>query len=81
MSIEQQFHATGLTCGHCAAAVSEELRALAGVHAVAVEVLPEGESTVTVTTEHELSDAALAAALDEAGSYALVRPLTPRRTP
>ncbi len=74
MATTQQFHATGLTCGHCAHAVQEELLALQGVHAVDVEVLSGGESTVTVTTDHQLSDDELSAALDEAGSYALVRP-------
>lgn len=74
MATTQQFHATGLTCGHCAHAVKEELMAVPGVHDVEVEVLVDGESTVTVTTEQRLSDAEIAAALDEAGSYALVRP-------
>ncbi len=74
MATTQQFHATGLTCDHCAHAVREELLALQGVHAVDVEVLSGGESTVTVTTDHELSDPEISTALDEAGSYALVRP-------
>jgi copper chaperone len=68
----QQFHATGLTCGHCAAAVTEEVGALEGVGDVAVEVVEGGASLVTVTGVRELTDEEVAAALEEAGGYALV---------
>lgn len=71
MSSTQEFRATGLTCGHCAAAVSEELGALEGVDGVEVEVVAGGLSLVTVTTDRELEAAEVAAALDEAGGYAL----------
>ncbi|KRE60654.1 heavy-metal-associated domain-containing protein [Nostocoides sp. Soil756] len=73
MATTQQFHATGLTCGHCAAAVTEELTALGGVSDVAVEVVADGTSTVSVTADRPLTDPEVAAALDEAGGYALVR--------
>lgn len=73
MATTQQFHATGLTCGHCAAAVTEELTALDGVSDVAVEVVADGTSTVSVTADRPLADPEVAAALDEAGGYALVR--------
>ena len=62
---------TGMTCGHCAHAVTGELRGLDGVHDVRVELSPGGQSAVTVTSEAPLSAAALAAALDEAGGYQL----------
>lgn len=71
MPSTQQFRATGLTCGHCAHAVTEELTALDGVDDVAVEVVSGGESVVTVSGR-QLTDAEVAAALDEAGDYALV---------
>ncbi|PKW27606.1 heavy-metal-associated domain-containing protein [Phycicoccus duodecadis] len=73
MATTQQFHATGLTCGHCAAAVTEELTALDGVADVGVEVVVDGTSTVSVTADRPLTEAEVAAALDEAGGYALVR--------
>ncbi|MBC7306757.1 MAG: heavy-metal-associated domain-containing protein, partial [Dietzia sp.] len=38
----QTFYATGLTCGHCAAAVTEELSALAGVEGVDVTPVRDG---------------------------------------
>ena len=68
----QTFTATGLTCGHCAAAVTEELGALEGVTSVDVEVVDGGASTVTVSAEHDLTREQVAAALDEAGDYHLV---------
>jgi copper chaperone len=62
---------TGMTCEHCVRAVSEELARLPGVAAVAVELVPGGESRVTVTSAAPLSAAAVRTALDEAGSYRL----------
>ena len=73
MSTTLRFEATGLTCGHCARAVSQELMALDGVLDARVEVVSGGASAVTVVTERELSHDEVVAALDEAGEYVLVR--------
>ncbi|HYN67181.1 MAG TPA: heavy-metal-associated domain-containing protein [Ornithinibacter sp.] len=73
MSSTQRFQATGLTCGHCARAVSEELLALDGVLDAEVEVVNGGQSVVTVVAERDLTDAEVTAALVEAGDYVLVR--------
>jgi copper chaperone len=62
---------TGMTCEHCVRAVSEELGRLDGVTAVAVDLVPDGESTVTVTSAVPLAEQAVSAALDEAGDYRL----------
>jgi copper chaperone len=62
---------TGMTCGHCAQAVTEEVRAIAGVSDVAVDLVAGGTSRVTVTADEPVSDDAIAAALDEAGDYQL----------
>ena len=59
---------TGMTCGHCVAAVTEAVSAVPGVTAVDVHP-PSGR--VTVTADAEPDPAALAAAVDEAG-YTLV---------
>ena len=67
----QSFSVTGMTCGHCAHAVSEELNEIAGVTGVDVDLAAGGTSTVTVTSEQPLDEAAVAAALDEAGDYRL----------
>ena len=58
---------SGMTCGHCEAAVKEELGALAGVSDVAVDLNAGGDSPVTITSSAELDDAAVRAAVDEAG--------------
>ena len=58
---------TGMTCGHCAASVSEEIRELAGVEAVDVTV---ETGAVVVTSAQPLEREAVAAAVVEAG-YAL----------
>ncbi len=65
---------TGMTCEHCVRAVTSELRGLAGVAGVAVELVPGGESRLTVTSAGQLPEAAVTAALDEAGGYALAGP-------
>ena len=67
----QNFDVTGLTCGHCASAVTEELSALEGVSGVTVDLVAGGTSSVTVETSRELTPAEVAAALDEAGDYSL----------
>ena len=65
------YQVTGMTCEHCVRAVTGELRALDGVREVTVELVPEGSSAVTVTSESSLAAGAVAAALDEAGDYRL----------
>jgi copper chaperone CopZ len=60
-----------MTCEHCAAAVREEIGALAGVGAVEVELHPDSASTVRVSSEQPLATEQVVAALDEAGDYRL----------
>lgn len=67
------FAVTGMTCGHCAHAVTTELQAIEGVSDVAIDLVPEGASSVTVTSAAPLDGAAVAAALDEAGDYHLAQ--------
>jgi copper chaperone len=59
---------TGMTCGHCVASVKEEVGELDGVTAVDVDL---DSGAVTVTSEQPLDDAAVRAAVEEAG-YAVV---------
>ncbi|MFG3347161.1 cation transporter [Streptomyces sp. NPDC048018] len=54
----------GMTCGHCKTAVTTSVGALDGVLSVDVDV---AGGRVTVTTGGEPDDAAIAAAVDEAG--------------
>ncbi len=68
---EQIVKVQGLTCGHCAHAVTEEIGALDGVTSVSVDLVPNGISTVTVAADVDLTTEALTAALTEAGDYTL----------
>jgi copper chaperone len=70
--MSQELKVQGMTCGHCAHAVTEELSALAGVQSVWVELVPEGESTVVVEATTEVPEDQIRAALAEAGDYRLV---------
>ena len=58
---------TGMTCGHCVTAVTEEVSALPGVTGVDIDLVPGGTSQVTVTSDQPLDRDAVAAAVDEAG--------------
>src|SRR5680860_1422483 len=62
---------SGMTCGHCAGAVTSELKSLDGVTEVSVELVAGGTSSVTVTSAEPLDEARVVAALDEAGDYQL----------
>ncbi|MFJ3905813.1 heavy-metal-associated domain-containing protein [Streptomyces sp. NPDC090025] len=70
MSTTVVYKVSGMTCGHCEGAVTEEISAIAGVSAVKA-VAATGE--VTVTSAAPLDEAAVRAAVDEAG-YELVGP-------
>lgn len=65
------YQVAGMTCGHCANAVTEELKNLDGVREVTVELNPGGQSAVTVASDAPLELGAVASALDEAGDYTL----------
>ncbi len=63
----ETYTVTGMTCGHCAASVTEEISELAGVDSVDVVV---ETGAVTVTSTAPLDPAAVRAAVEEAG-YAM----------
>jgi copper chaperone len=63
MSETTTYTVPGIHCDHCKAAVSRELEAVEGVEYVAVDL----ESKLVSVTGRELDDAALRAAIDEAG--------------
>jgi copper chaperone len=66
------YQVSGMTCEHCVRAVTEELGGVAGVSAVKVELIPDGESAVTVVSDSPLPTRVVEVALDEAGDYRLV---------
>ncbi len=57
---------TGMTCGHCVNAVTEEVSEIDGVTSVDVQL--EG-GKMAVTSEAEIDLEAIKAAVDEAGDY------------
>ncbi|HYP72892.1 MAG TPA: heavy-metal-associated domain-containing protein [Microbacterium sp.] len=65
---EQTFAVQGMTCGHCAAAVTREVRRIDGVDDVQVDV---ATGTLTVRAAEAVADEHIATAVDEAG-YTLV---------
>jgi copper chaperone len=68
MSTTSTYTVTGMTCGHCAASVREEIEALPGVTSVEVTV---DDGSVRVSADRELGRDEVAEAVTEAG-YTLV---------
>ncbi len=54
---------SGMTCGHCVAAVNSEVRAVPGVTDVSVDL----DTKAVVVSGTSLDDAEIRAAIDEAG--------------
>ncbi|MBN8866528.1 MAG: heavy-metal-associated domain-containing protein [Solirubrobacterales bacterium] len=67
MSTEQskttEYDVTGMNCGHCEVAVREEVSSVAGVEGIEVSA----ESGRLVVTGSSVDEAAVIAAVDEAG--------------
>ncbi|GAA0420416.1 heavy-metal-associated domain-containing protein [Leifsonia naganoensis] len=70
VDMETTYDILGMTCAHCARAVTDELSTLDGVERVEVDVAA-GRATVAHT--QPLGDDAVRAAVEEAG-YTLGRP-------
>ncbi|GAA3552405.1 heavy metal-associated domain-containing protein [Amycolatopsis ultiminotia] len=62
--IENGYLVFGMSCGHCAQSVTEELTALSGVEVVTVDV---ETGQVTVRSTEVLPEPAIRAAVEEAG--------------
>ena len=67
MSETKTYSVPGMHCGHCSAAVTDELTGVAGVDDVAVDL----DSKLVTVTGSRLDDDALRAAIDEAGYEAV----------
>ncbi len=65
---QSTYTVTGMTCGHCASSVTEEVSRLDGVQQVDVDV---DAGKVTVTSERPLAEDEVRDAVTEAG-YQLV---------
>jgi copper chaperone CopZ len=63
VSVQIIYTVSGMSCGHCKAAVEEEVGRVAGVASVTADV----ESKLVVVRGEALEDDVLRAAIDEAG--------------
>lgn len=68
----QDFGVTGLTCNHCVMTVSRAAALVPGVTGVAIDLVPNGQSTLHVDSEGGIDAEALEQAVDATG-YDLVR--------
>lgn len=59
-----EYQVTGMTCEHCERAVTEEVTRVAGVREVTVSAT---DGVLAVSAEGPVDDAAVLAAVDEAG--------------
>ncbi len=71
MSQTQSYQVRGMTCGHCVGAVTGELETLDGVTSVTISLVPQGNSTVTVTSSVQLARDVVHEAIERAG-YELI---------
>jgi len=64
MSVTQTVTVIGMTCDHCVASVTEEISAIGGVSAVAVEL---ETGVVTITSDAAVAATDVEVAVTEAG--------------
>lgn len=64
-----EYQVTGMTCGHCETSIREEIGQIAGIQSIDVSAKT---GKLVVTSQAELDDAAVLAAVEEAG-YRAVR--------
>ena len=64
MPTTASYTVTGMTCGHCVTAVTEEVTQVPGVTGVEVDLATGG---LTVTSERPVDESAVRAAVEEAG--------------
>ena len=67
MPVVTTLSVAGMTCGHCVSSVTNELETVAGVEHVSVELRTQAPSEVTVLSHETLDEAAVRAAVVEAG--------------
>ncbi|GAA2446389.1 heavy-metal-associated domain-containing protein [Agromyces soli] len=64
-----EYQVTGMTCGHCELSIREEVGELAGIQEIQVSAQT---GRLVVSSADEIDDAAVLAAVEEAG-YSAVR--------
>lgn len=68
MATTTEYQVTGMSCGHCESAIRAEVSEIAGVTGIEVSAQT---GRLAVTSEQPVDDAAVIAAVDEAGSTAV----------
>lgn len=68
MATTTEYQVTGMTCGHCEGAIRTEVSEIDGVTGIEVSAQ---SGRLTVTAEQPVDDAAVIAAVDEAGYQAV----------
>lgn len=69
MATTTEYQVTGMSCGHCESAIRAEVSEIAGVTGIEVSAQT---GRLAVTSEQPVDEAAVIAAVDEAG-YTAVR--------
>ncbi|BDZ59298.1 MULTISPECIES: heavy-metal-associated domain-containing protein [Micrococcales] len=69
MTTTTEYQVTGMSCGHCETAIRSEVSEIPGVTGIEVSAQT---GRLAVTSDQPVDDAAVIAAVDEAG-YAAVR--------
>ena len=68
--ISEAFVVTGMTCGHCAAAVTEEVEGLPGVRGISVDV---ASGQVILTSDYPVNASLVGSAVEQAGYHLVAR--------
>lgn len=64
MTTTTEYQVTGMSCGHCEAAIRTEVSQIPGVNGIEVSA---ATGRLAVTADGQIDDAAVMAAVDEAG--------------
>ncbi len=67
MPVTKNLLIEGMTCSHCVNSVTTAVSALPGVESVDIELVPDGRSRLTVTSDDGVSDEDMAGAVVGAG--------------
>lgn len=67
MSVTKSLLIEGMTCSHCVNSVTTAVSALPGVESVDIELVPDGRSRLTVTSDDGVGDQEMADAVVGAG--------------
>ncbi len=67
--METEYTVTGMTCGHCAMSIIEEVSEIEGVTTVQVS---HEDGTMRIESDRDIDFAQIVAAVAEAGDYVVV---------